>query len=101
MAGKAQLRQLISDTIHDWKHDIRRPNQASYSQHIQWLLGSLAVGVEQEGYKLSPGFMAEAFVRIMQGVKEGDLNELEIYLEELFMQGISKELGKQLSEGGL
>ena len=95
------MRQLISDTIHDWKHDIRRPNQASYSQHIQWLLGSLAVGVEQEGYKLSPGFMAEAFVRIMQGVKEGDLNELEIYLEELFMQGISKELGKQLSEGGL
>ena len=45
--------------------------------------------------------MAEAFVKTTQNVREGDLNELEIYLEELFMQGISKELGKQLSEGGL
>ena len=93
------MRQLISETIHDWRHDIRRPNQASYSQHVQWLLGSLAIGIEQEGYRLSPGFMAEAFVKIMQNVREGDFNELESFAEELFMQGVAKDIGRQLNKG--
>ena len=93
------MRQLISETIRDWRHDIRRPNQASYSQHVQWLLGSLAIGIEQEGYRLAPGFMAEAFVKTMQNVREGDFNELEAFAEELFMQGVAEDVGRQLGDG--
>lgn len=92
------MRQLISETIHDWRQDIRRPNQACYSVHIQWLLGSLAIGIEQEGFKLAPGFMAEAFTKLMQNVREGDFTELEAYVEELFAQGIAKDLGRQLGD---